>query len=257
MMNSTQLAIDLENELKKLGLLPTWDECHPLWMLIPRECSKLRQNLNSAPVTEEISQRIATFWDISDKYRFDLLGYEIAWIADQLAFAAGLASLHRPHMKQTSGSPYNRPVMSDSLFWFYIDAGLRNASSCWERVGIFLDLAFGLGLRSDCSFPKSLKNLEKNDLVKKSIHFQNLTRFRDGRFQELEARKGVGARHEATHVISPRLRHWAAEVIEPLMDGKPSLTTGRDPDYWIRFLVEHHGLYLNGAQDAIALVASR
>lgn len=246
--------IDLENELNKLGLLPTWDDGHPLWMLIPRDCTALRQKLSSTPVAEEIDQRFATFWDISDKYRFDLLGYEIAWIADQLAFSAALASLHRPHMKQTAETPYNRPVMSDSLFWFYIDAGLRNASSCWQRVGIFLDLAFNLGLRSDCSFPKALRRLEKNGSVNKSGNFHNLTRFRDGRFQELEARRGVGSRHEATHIISPRLRHWAAEIVEPLIDGKPSLKTGRGPDYWVKFLVDHHGLYLNGAQDAVALV---
>ncbi|MBE0448659.1 MAG: hypothetical protein IBX64_11275 [Actinobacteria bacterium] len=167
-----------------------------------------------------------------------------------------MASLHRPNIKQTADSPYIRPGISDSLFWFYIDAGLRNASSCWERVGIFLDLAFNLGLRSGCSFPKVLKNLGKNDLIKNSVQFQNLARFRDGRFQDLEARRGVGARHEATHVLSPRLRYWEAEIVEPLMDGKPTLTTGRGPDYWLQFLVQHHGYYLDGAQDAIALVVT-
>ncbi|MCL4473056.1 MAG: hypothetical protein M1455_03830 [Actinobacteria bacterium] len=254
-MTVEEITVELERELAKLGLIPTWDDRHPLWVLIPRECVNVRQRLNTVVPARKNKNRPATFWDISEKYRFDLLGQEIAWISDQLAFAIGLASLHRPNVRQTADPPYVRPTMSDSLFWFYIDAGLRNASSCWDRVAIFLDLAFSLGLQTSCNFSKVIEMLKKTDAAKDTEELKKLAKFRDGKFQELEAGKGVGARHEATHIITPRLRYFAAEIIEP-QSKKILLSTGRGHDYWIDFLLEHHGLYLKGAQDAVDLAAN-
>lgn len=255
-MTIKEITIELERELEKLDMIPTWDDRHPLWVLIPRECTNVRQRLDTVAPARKVNNKPATFWDISEKYRFDLLGYEIAWISDQLAFATGMASLHRPYVRQTSDSPYARPTMSDSLFWFYVDTGLRNASSCWDRVAIFLDLAFGLGLQTSCSFSKVIESLRKINAVKDTEEFKNLVKFRDGRFQELEAGKGAGARHEATHIITPRNRYFAAEIIEP-QTNNTLLSAGKGHDYWINFLVKHHGIYLKGAQDAVFLAAKR
>ncbi len=253
--------LPLENEIRQalnsFGITLASTGNNQLWMMLPRECGNLRSRLLEKNSEEHKGRSLLngnSFWELSPSYRFDLLGYEIPLIADQLAYAIGMASIYLPHLRQDVSTLHTRPTIADFLFWFNIDSGIRIASSCWERLGLLLDLAFDLKLGNRCSFPATLDRLAKHK-VAKSKQYRQLDRIRRGDFQELEAGHGRGARHETTHYISPRVRFFHAELLEQFVSENSDSIELRGAEYWLNLLVRQHRLFIEGATVAIRMVA--
>ncbi|MHB1054652.1 MAG: Cthe_2314 family HEPN domain-containing protein [Thermoleophilia bacterium] len=194
------------------------------------------------------------FWELGPSYRFDLLGYEIPWIADELAYAIAYMSIYLPHIKQDVSTRHELPSIADFLYWYHTDAGIRIASSCWERLGLLMDLAFDLNLRHKCSFPRALDGLASHE-VAESEQYKLLDKIRNEEFQQLESGHGRGMRHETTHYLNPRTRFLHMQLIEQWDLDVSDADDSEDANYWLKFLVEQHKLYVNGATAAIDLVA--
>jgi hypothetical protein len=139
----------------------------------------------------------STFWEISPCFRFDILAFDIPQIARQLAYGIAQASIYVPHVQ------YSVPIVRNkghSLFWYHVDFATRVASSGWDRLALLLDLAFRTDLNHTCNLTKVLTRIVQVDsAIADQDAFKRLTRFRDGPFQELEARRGEGARHETNN----------------------------------------------------------
>lgn len=196
-----------------------------------------------------------TFWDITPKYRFDVLAEDIPRVANELAFAIGLSSVYLGQVAE-GRRPYFR-TSADSFFWYHIDFGVRLASSGWDRIALLLDLAFDLKTGTKCNFPLVLREMPKVDEhIIEDGNFKKLKAFRDGRFLDLEAGAGEGARHEATHLLSPSTRflfEYSDAVAKKLRKVPPELR----PEARWDMLVEHHRFYVSGIENTLGLVASR
>ena len=167
-------------------------------------CSGARNAVDDP--SKQNSKRLgaSTYWEVSDLYKYDILAADIPRIARQLAYGIAQASLYLPHVEYSI--PINRG-MGHALFWYHIDFSTRLASSGWDRLSLLLDLVFNTGLIHQCNFPKVLRQLAICfPVVRDAQPFKRLTAFRDGPFQELEAKRGEGMRHEATHIITPSIR---------------------------------------------------
>lgn len=251
----------LENEIREalnsLGIRLSADN-KSFGMILPNACTALRSRLVEETPEEQIGCRLRdgySFWEISPKYRFDLLASEIPWIADELAYAIAYMSIYLPHVSQDIRSRHARPSIADFLYWYHTDAGIRIASSCWERLGLLLDLAFDLNLRHRCSFPAALDALADHEKVAKSDEYKRLNEIRNNEFKLLEAGRGRGVRHETTHYLNPRTRFFHMQLIEQWDSNTSDANDSEDAKYWLDFLVEQHTLYIEGATEAIKMVA--
>ena len=256
------LEKDIRNALDRLSISLCADD-DSFWMKLSKDCQELRKRLVANNAEQQKEKRLrdgCSFWEISPKYRFDLLGNEIPWIADELAYAIAYMSIYLPYVRQDVTTRSSRPSMADFLYWYHTDAGIRIASSCWERIGLLLDLAFELGLGRRCSFPAALENLkEKDDKRAKeaaeSEEFRRLEEIRNGEFRQLEAGHGRGIRHETTHYLRPRTRFFHMELIEQWDLDVADADDSRNAAYWLELLVEQHKLFIDGAAVAIKMVA--
>ncbi len=197
----------------------------------------------------------STFWDITPKYRFDALAIDIPRVANELAFAIGFSSIYLPQVAE--GKRRYFPTCADAFFWYHIDFGIRLASSGWDRIALLLDLAFDLKTGTRCNFPLVLREIAKLD--KQIVHeesFKELKAFRDGRFLDLEVRAGKGARHEATHLLSPGTR-FLFEFHEAVPQKLEEVPSELRPEARRDMLVEHHRFYVLGVENTLRLVASR
>ena len=241
------------SKLRADGTLDYLGREHELVSRLSTSCTGLRRHLLSEEREEEIVQlsEATTYWDLTPKYRYDLLVFDIPSVANQLAFSVWLGTLHVDHLAETTSGYF--PTWSDVLFWYHIDFGVRLASSAWDRTALLLDLAFQLDSGASCSLPTVLRLLPGVDsAIVHVASFKMLKAFRDDRFKELEAGPGAGARHEATHLVSPSTRRLA-EFIESFTRGSP----GKKPGEWLEFLQFHHAMYLEGLEHALNLVEER
>ena len=230
------------------------DAEHELVSRLNTSCAELRKHLLSEERDKEIVQlsEATSYWELTPKCRYDYLIFDIPSVANQLAFSVWLARLQVEHLTEATSGYF--PTWSDALFWYHIDFGVRLTSSAWDRTALLLDLAFQLDSGAGCSLPTVLKCLPSVDVT--IIHlssFKMLKAFRDGPFKELEAGPGAGARHEATHLLSPSTRRLA-ECIESF---SRKVATGRQPREWLDFLQQHHAMYLEGLEHALRLVEQR
>jgi hypothetical protein len=238
--------------LSTLGipLLSAEDE---LVMQLHRNCESFRLHLLEKETSEPrqpLLQR--SFWDITPKYRFDVLVQEIPKVANKLAYAIGFSSVYLEHVAP-SRLPYF-PTAADHCFWYHIDFGIRLASSGWDRVALLLDLAFDLHTATKCSLPRVLKSIPKSvdPGIVQDQNFKNLKTFRDGRFFDLEAGAGKGARHETTHLLLPSTRYLFS-LLDAHARGE-SVPPELGPIGQRDMLVEHHKQYLCGIQGVGRLV---
>lgn len=249
----------LENEIR--GALASLEirlsaDNTSFWMKLPRDCTALRNRLET--IEGQAGRRLRdgnSFWEISPKYRFDLLGYEIPWIADELAYAIAYMSIYLPQVSQDVRNRHAHPSIADFLYWYHTDAGIRIASSCWERLGLLMDLAFDLNLQQRCSFPAALDNLTEHN-VAQSGQYKRLNEIRNNEFRQLEAGRGRGARHETTHYLNPRTRFFHMELVEQWDSDASDADDSKDAKYWLDFLVQQHKLFIKGASAAIEMVAN-
>ncbi len=254
-------GITIRDALCRLEIKLSADDNSPLWMKCNNECVELRKRLEAEATEEEKGRRLRdgySFWEISPSYRFDLLNSEIPWIADELAYAIAYMSIYLPYVQQDVTTRDRGPSMADFLFWYHADAGVRIASSCWERLGLLLDLAFDLELKNRCSFPAAIDKLADSEhtlKIAESEEFKQLEEIRNGEFQELEAGYGKGVRHETTHYLNMRTRFFHMELVEPWVSDEDVEDNSKNAAYWRDFLIEQHRLYIQGATAAIQMVA--
>lgn len=252
------MEIPLEKEilqiLSNLGI-PVLNVNHPIHDELFRCSSKLRSHLLKIATTQArhaLSQ--SSFWDITPKYRLDVLRFDIVKIANQLAYAIGFSTLYLSQVAKSKTTYF--PTMADSFFWYHIDFGIRLASSGWDRIALLLDLAYQLNLDTKCNFPRVVREIPKVDRnIVHNTDFKKLRDFRNNRFLDLEAGAGRGARHETTHLLSASTKFFS-EFLENR--GKavripPDLRPKERRD----MLIEHHEFYLSGIQSALQLVSLR
>lgn len=243
-----QILLDLKISLIDLN--------HPFLGEFYKRCSKFRSDLlNKETAQARPPLSGSSFWDITPKYRVDVLGIDISKMANQLAFAIGFASLYLSQVAKSETTYF--PTTADSFFWYHIDFGIRLASSGWDRIALLLDLAFGLNTGTNCNLRLVLKNIPKVDTqIIQDASFKKLKAFRDGRFLYLEAKAGTGARYEATHLLSPGTR-LLFEFLDTHAGKPPKVPTELRPKERRDMLIEHHGFYLSRIQDALRLVSLR
>jgi hypothetical protein len=219
-------------------------------------CSRLRTHL----LNKESGQALfplsgGSFWDITPKFRVDVLGIDIHTIANQLAYSIGFSSLYLNQVAKIQ-TQYS-PTMADYFFWYHIDFGIRLASSGWDRIALLLDLAFELNSGKDCNLSLVLRNIPKvNPQIIQDVNFKKLKAFRDSRFLDLEAGAGKGARHETTHLISPSTR-LLFEFLDTHAGMPGKIPPELRPKERLDMLIEHHGFYLSGVQDTLRLISLR
>lgn len=238
--------------LETLGL-PIIHNTHELLEKFYNSTATLREHLlkqehgNPRPRLSEVS-----FMEITSKYRLDALGTEVPQIANQLAMAIGSAKYYLPYTSNINPTyMYGRP---DLLFWYHIDFGYRLASSGWDRIAFLLDLGFDLNTSTNCDYPTVLRLIPKNNThYIKNQNFIHLKEFRDGRFHELEGKRGEGARNETTHLISRSTRYFL-ELIENFREGKSAMIAKRENE--IQILFEHHEFFLKGIENSLNLISS-
>jgi hypothetical protein len=193
-----------------------------------------------------------SFWDISPKYRFDILRIDIVRIPNGFAAAIGLAYIYLLHLADTT--PHYIPTFADFLFWNNIDYGIRLASSGWDRIALMIDSAFDLNLGNECNIVKVLSGIPKIDPnVVHQTNFKRLKQFRDQDFLELEAGLGRGARHETTHLVSPQTRYLFEFLDSHGVSPSPILPE-LSPEEKVKFLVKHYKLLINGIENASNLI---
>lgn len=252
------MKIPLEKEvlhiLSDLGLFLI-NVDHPILDELYKLTSNLRSyllNLETTQVRPSLSHN--SFWNITPKYRMDVLRSDIVKIANQLASAIGFSTLYLSQVAESKTTYF--PTMADSFFWYHIDFGIRLASSGWDRIAILLDLTYELNTGTECSFPLVLREISKIDRkIFEDVNFKKLKAFRDGRFLDLEAGAGKGARHETTHLLSPGTK-FLFEFLEnrrKLVSIPPELRPKERRD----MLIEHHRFYLSGIRSALQLAFLR
>lgn len=228
---------------------------HPIVDELHKCCSKLRSYLLDLEANQPRSSLShSSFWQITPKYRLDVLRMGIPKIANQLAYAISFSTLYLSQIAESKTTYF--PTMVDSFFWYHIDFGTRLASSGWDRIALLLDLAYQLNTLTECSFPFVLRELPKVDKkIVQDANFKKLKTFRDSRFLDLEAGSGKGARHETTHLLSPSTKFF----FEFLENGNKSVSVPPElrPKERRNMLIEHHEFYLSGIQSALQLVSLR
>jgi hypothetical protein len=150
----------------------------------------------------------ATFWDLTQKYQYDALMWEIPRIANALVISASYANIYVQQVVQPQ-TAYYQMSYADELFFYHIDTGIRLVSSGWDRLALLLDLAFQINLAANCNFHKVIDKLLAQ--IPTSPTLAALESYRQGDFQDLERRppkgqgsgKGKGLRDEATHLLNP------------------------------------------------------
>jgi len=196
-----------------------------------------------------------TFWDITPKYRYDILAIDIPRIANLIAYSIGFSTLYFRQF------PSNRKTyditLVDAFFWYHIDFGTRLISSGWDRIALLLDLAYSLKIGEKCSISSVLRKLKKVDLqIDNDDNFKILNRFYDTNFKELEGGVGKGARHETTHIISPGTR-----FLFEYLDMNSIVSDGNPFDHrHLRvsdMLKRHYDFYLEGINSALKLVSRK
>jgi hypothetical protein len=229
---------------------------HPIVDEFHRACVAFRSHLVNLETSQDrppLSR--SSFWEITPKYRFDVLSQDIPNIANQLAFAIGFSSLYLGQVAESTTTYFK--TFADAFFWYHIDFGIRLASSGWDRIALLLDLAFDLNTGTRCSLPLVLKEIPNIDAqIIQDKNFKKLKAFRDGGFLDLEARAGEGARHEATHLLSPSTR-FLCEFLDAIVKKPGKAPPESRPKERRDMLVEHHGLYVSGIENAAQLVSSR
>lgn len=197
-----------------------------------------------------------SFWKITPKYRFDILRIDIPRVANAIATAIGLASIYFEHIAIADVKASFIPTMGDFLFWNNVDYGIRLSSSGWDRIALMLDLAYELNTDTNCNLKVVLKELSKDPQITNQAEFKSLKKFRDTDFNNLEAKVGEGARHEATHLVSPQTRHLF-EFLDAHVGNLGSIPPDIRPKERLEFLKKHYELYISGIEDASKLIAFR
>lgn len=249
------LAGDIYNILSDLGI-KFLNRDHPLLGELHKYCSGLRSHLLEKEGGEKRYPLIANaFWEITPKYRLDVLIQDIVKIGNQLAYAIGFATLYLEHLSEAERVYFPGP--GDNFFWYHIDFGLRLASSGWDRLALLLDLSYDLNTGVRCNLQLVLREITKaNSNIVNDNDFKTLKTFRDGRFLDLEAHAGEGARHEATHLLSPSTR-FLFEFLDAHGKRPEEVPTKLRPKAQRDLLMDHHGFYLSGIKNAIHLVHLR
>jgi hypothetical protein len=250
------LNVPLENEmhytLETLGI-ELMNAKHPLDAELHRKCSGLRDDLlekeafgNRRFILED------NFWNITSKYRLDILLLDIPRIANELAFAIGFSTSYLEHIAVTNECAF--PSFGDSFFWYHIDFGVRLVSSGWDRLALLLHIAFGLQNGERCNLGKVLKEIPRlYPEIVRNKDFKAIKQFHDEKLKELEDGPGRGVRHETTHIFSPSTRFFCEFVEKHVIDRNDRLTHIK----WRDQLVEHHSLYILGISQVLGMVASQ
>ena len=195
----------------------------------------------------------STFWDVSTKYRWDVLAFDISAIANRLALSLALANIYLPSTAKIEDVPYIR-TRADELFWYAVDTGFRLTSSGWDRIGLLLDVAFALHLGNQCSFKNAIRKITNvcgDDC--NNPYLKALLEFRDTGFVELEGhQRGEGIRHETTHLMLLSTR-FTMECLENV----GTIQRVEDPHEWFGKLRSHYDYYVRGIADAVNLIGSR
>jgi len=246
--------------LETLGL-PIIHNTHELLEKFYLSTAMLREHLvkleggNPRPRLSE-----GSFMEITSKYRLDALGIDIPQIANQLAMAIGSANYYLPFTSNINPTyRYGRP---DLLFWYHIDFGYRLASSGWDRIAILLDLGFGLNTSTNCDFPTVLRLILKNNShYIKDQNFIHLKEFRDGRFHELEGKRGEGARNETTHLISRSTRYFFEflenhSLVNRTIGEIDKISIEKKREDEVKILIEHHEFFLKGIENSLNLIST-
>jgi hypothetical protein len=228
---------------------------HPLQEALFSRLAPLRNSLLALEASNGGNRPLSasTFWEITPKYRFDILSLEIPKIANQLALAISQAAIYFP-LRTIPIIPYS-PIITDSFFWYHIDFGTRLVSSGWDRVALLLDLAFHLKTERDCSLRRVLHDIPRissEAACQKS--FRNLKMFRDTAFREIEGGSSLGGRHEVTHIMTPYTR-LMFEFFDAAVDQPGKILPPERAEERFELLRKHHILLLDGVASAIDLVA--
>jgi len=249
------LAKEVFEILPKIGIKVINGD-HPLLGELLGHCSGLRSYLLKTEGAQTRRPLLAnTFWDIIAKYRLDVLTQDIPKVANQLAYAIAFATLYLDYIAE-AGKAYF-PNAGNHFFWYHIDFGLRLASSGWDRIALLLDLAYELNTGTKCGLATVLKEIPKKDAnIVKQNDFKELKKFRDNWFLDLEANAGEGARHEATHLLSPSSR-FLFEFLDGYGKTLDEVPLKLSPKTQRDLLIEHHGFYVSGIGNAIRLVLLR
>lgn len=198
------------------------------------------------------SLEAATFWELTDKYRFDALSADIPLVGRFLAHAIGAASYARDHCDLSPrGTRGNLPFAE---FLFSIDYGIRLVASGWDRLALLIDLGFSLNTNYRCSLPLVLQKLPAaRKGIESNPTFIQLKQFRDTDYADLGAKRGEGARNEATHLITPACRIFF-EMLENTTGPMPVDKLEEKMGHYLQLLVKHHGLYCKGIRDSAKLI---
>jgi len=219
-------------------------------------CIRFRQRLVQDEATRtRVPLLGSSFWDVTPKYRCDALQFDLVYLADQLAWAIGFASVylnHAPKSEQHHGWD-----AAEHLCMYHLDFAIRLASSGWDRIALLLDLAFDLGTGERCDLSRVLIEIPKKwPRLVNNEHFKWLKKFRDKDFLELEAGKGRGRRHEVTHLLAFRTRFLCesldchtppGHVVPPK---RSRLEQTRDS------LLQHYHHYVSGINQATNLICA-
>lgn len=228
---------------------------HQLNNKLHDSCAVLRGELLARERDSGASQPLSRsiFWDLTPKYRLDILLDEIPNCFNQLVYAIAMAWQLKPSLAPIKVPHYRTRI--DALFWHHIDFALRLVSSGWDRIAILLDMAFETNVERDCSLRTILKALPKKDSrVTQHELFIDLKNFFDSEFlTQVEGKSTLGSRHEVTHIISPITRHFH-EFLNDASGASGEVPASERPSERIRFLCHHHGKLINGLESATSLV---
>lgn len=240
---------DILQELK-IVLFPN----HPLARKIDEYCAGFRNYLLGLENTQSKKPLMCnTFWDLTPKYKLDVLSIDIQRIANQIAYAIGFSTLYLKQIRKNKHSYF--PTFADAFFWYHIDFGVRLISSGWDRLAFLLDLAHGLNTGTRCSISVVLKEMQKIDAhLVRERNFKILKNIHDTELPLLESGRGKGARHETTHILSPSTRFLFEFIDSNQLKSKDINSKCIAADH-TEILNKHYHLYVTGIESAIKLVS--
>ncbi|MDA2920657.1 hypothetical protein MYX76_14385 [Desulfobacterota bacterium AH_259_B03_O07] len=226
---------------------------HPVWNKLINNTAKFRDHLLTIEPSSRPSLSKNPFWEITSKYRFDILRKDIKEIANALAVSIGLSTLYYPQV--TKRTDIHAPTMADRFFWYHVDYGIRLISSGWDRIALMLDSAFDLNTKTKCSLPLVLSKISNHDnLMVNQVDFKCLRRFCDTDFKDLQAGPGKGFRHETTHLFLTYTRIYF-EFLESHSTKQVEVPPDLRPKERLDFLTNHHKFYLFGILKSSRLVS--
>ena len=186
------------------------------------------------------------FSQLGSKYKFDVLVEDLNIILWHIRFSLESVKENYPLISEVS-IPYY-PQQYDNKFWYWVDCWIRSLSCWWDRLGLFLNLAFESKLKK-CSFYGIIQHINKQEKYKDNEHFKKLLHFSDNEFKFLQWKIWEWYRNESIHSLTLWTRFWFEmmenynwKVIRPL--------------YWHDKIIEHDKLLREWIENTFLFIES-